>query len=408
MPNFSIALTGLQADTVALNTIGNNLANLNTTAFKSETTSFEDLFYQNIGSSGSSDPLQIGTGTRVAGTTSNFAQGGTTTTQNSTDMELEGTGFFVVQKGTAQSLTRAGNFQLDTQGDLITDNGESVMGYGSTNGVVNTSGSLTALQIPISATQPAQPTGNISLTTTLNSTSPVGASFASPVTIYDSLGESHVATVTYQKQSATQWSYTVALPPGDETGTPVNNTGTITFNSAGVLTNPTTNPVVGFPGLKDGASDLSINFNLLDASGNPTVSQTAAASTTSTSSQDGYASGTYQSFAVNNTGVLTATFSNGNTETVGQVAVATVANVDGLANVGGNDFKATAASGLIQVGQAGVGGRGAIEGDALEASNVDISQEFSNLIIAQRAFEANSKTVTTFDSVSETSINMIR
>jgi flagellar hook protein FlgE len=166
--------------------------------------------------------------------------------------------------------------------------------------------------------------------------------------------------------------------------------------------------VVGFPGLKDGASDLSINFNLLDASGNPTVSQTAAASTTSTSSQDGYASGTYQSFAVNNTGVLTATFSNGNTETVGQVAVATVANVDGLANVGGNDFKATAASGLIQVGQAGVGGRGAIEGDALEASNVDISQEFSNLIIAQRAFEANSKTVTTFDSVSETSINMIR
>jgi flagellar hook protein FlgE len=411
MPNFSIALTGLQADTVALNTIGNNLANLNTTAFKSETTSFEDLFYQNIGSSGSSDPLQIGTGTRVAGTTSNFAQGGTTTTQNSTDMELEGNGFFVVQQGTTQALTRAGNFQLDTQGNLITTNGESVMGYGTTNGVVNSSGSLTPLQIPINATQPAQPTGNISL----NSTSPQGAVFASPVTVYDSLGESHVATVTYTKQAPvagppalTQWSYAVALPAGDETGTPVNNTGTVSFNSAGVLVSPTTNPVMTFPGLADGASSLSINFNLLGASGTPTVSETAAASTTSTSSQDGYASGTYQSFTVGNSGVLTATFSNGNTETVGQVAVATVANVDGLANIGGNDFKATAASGLMQIGQAGVGARGTIEDDALEASNVDISQEFSNLIIAQRAFEANSKTVTTFDSVSETSINMIR
>jgi flagellar hook protein FlgE len=282
------------------------------------------------------------------------------------------------------------------------------MGYGTTNGVVNTSGSLTPLQIPINATQPAQPTGNLSLTTTLNSTSPVGAAFSSPVTIYDSLGASHVASVTYTKQSSTQWSYAVTLPAGDEAGTPVNNTGTITFNSAGVMTSPTTNPVIGFPGLADGASNLSINFNLLSPTGVPTVSQTAAASNTAASVQDGYASGVYQSFAVGNTGILTATFSNGNTETVGQVAVATVANVDGLASTGGNDYVATAASGLLSVGQAGVGGRGAIQGDALEASNVDISQEFSNLIIAQRAFEANSKTVTTFDSISQTSINMIR
>src|SRR5580704_160341 len=116
MPNFSIALTGLQADTVALNTIGNNLSNLNTTAFKSQSTTFSDLFYQNIGSSGSGDALQVGVGTKVSGTATDYTQGSLSTTTNSTDMALSGNGFFLVQSGNEQSLTRAGNFQLDSQG----------------------------------------------------------------------------------------------------------------------------------------------------------------------------------------------------------------------------------------------------------------------------------------------------
>ncbi len=130
MPNFSIALTGLQADTVALNTIGNNLANLNTTAFKSQTTSFEDLFYQNIGTSGASDPLQVGVGTRVSATDSDYTQGSLNTAASSTDMALSGNGFFLVQRDGVQSLTRAGDFQTDNNGNLITVDGESVMGYG--------------------------------------------------------------------------------------------------------------------------------------------------------------------------------------------------------------------------------------------------------------------------------------
>ena len=408
MPNFSIALTGLQADSIALNTIGNNLANLNTTAYKGQTTTFEDLFYQNIGTSGANDALQVGVGTRVSGTQSNFAQGSLTTTSNATDVALNGNGFFLVSRDGAQALTRAGDFQLDASGNLITANGESVLGYAASGGAVNTNGGLTAIQLPVGATQAAQATQNISLQTSLDASAATGAVVSAPIGIYDSLGVSHSATVTYTKTSPTTWDYSVALPAGDATGTPANNTGTLTFDSTGKLVSPAANVAgVTFPGLKDGASDLSFNFNLYSG-GAAQVTQTAGASSTSTSSQDGFAAGSYQSFTVGNDGTLTAAFSNGQTEKVGQIAVATVQNVDGLARSGSNDYATTDASGLISVGTANAGGRGALEGEALEQSNVDISAEFSNLIVAQRAFEANSKTVTTFDTVTQDAISMIR
>ena len=409
MPNFSIALTGLQSDTVALNTIGNNLSNLNTTAFKSQSTTFSDLFYQNIGSSGSGDALQVGVGTKVSGTATDFTQGSLSTTTNSTDMALSGNGFFLVQSGNDQALTRAGNFQLDSEGNLITQDGESVMGYGAQNGVVNLNGGLIALQIPVSANEPAKATQNVSMTTSLDATAATGTQFSSPVKLHDSLGTSQAATVTYTKTSSTTWDYSIALPSGASTGTPVNNTGTLTFDSSGNLQTPAANVSgVSFPGMADGASPLTFNFNLYSATGTPQVTQTAGVSNTSASTQDGFAAGAYQSFSVGIDGTITASFSNGQTATVGQVAVATVANQDGLVRSGGNDFAVTPSSGPILVGAAGVGGRASIEDDSLEQSNVDISAEFSNLIVAQRAFEANSKTVTTFDSVTQDAIGMIR
>jgi flagellar hook protein FlgE len=409
MPNFSIALTGLQADTVALNTIGNNLANLNTTAFKSQSTEFTDLFYQHIGSSGSGDPLQVGVGTRVSDNATNFAQGSLTTTQSSTDMALSGNGFFLVENGNDQALTRSGNFEVNSKGALITQDGESVMGYGVTNGSVNLNGGLIALQLPVGTNEPAQATQNVSLTTSLDASAATGAQFSSPVTLYDSLGTAQAATINYTKTSPTSWSYSIALPSGAATGTPVNNTGTLTFDSSGQLLTPAANVAgVTFPGMADGASDLKFSFNLYGTSGSPIVTQTAGTSNTSATSQDGYAAGTYQSFSVGVNGEITASFSNGQTSTVGQVAVATVEDTNALARVGGNDFVATVASGAISSGAANTGGRGTIEDDALEASNVDISGEFSNLIVAQRAFEANSKTVTTFDSVTQEAIAMVR
>jgi flagellar hook protein FlgE len=411
MGNFSIPLSGLEADSVALNTIGNNLANLNTTAYKGQTTSFEDLFYQQIGESGSGDAIQVGAGTKVSGTSTDFTEGTILpdANANSADMALAGNGFFVVDQGGVQSLTRAGNFQLDSNGDLITQDGQQVMGYAAVNGVVNQNSSLSPITIPVGVNQGAQATQNFSLTTNLNSGATVGTTFSSPVQVFDSLGQSHQVTVNYTKTATNTWSYSVALPAGDATGVPTNNTGTLTFDTSGNLISPTGSVNnITFPGLTDGASDLSFNWNLNGSGGSPTISQLASASTNNGAPQDGFASGVYQSFAVDSTGVITAQFSNGRSSTIGQVAVATVANTAGLTASGNNNFTTTAASGQASVGVAGAGGRGSVDDAALEQSNVNISTEFSNLIVAQRAFEANSKTVTTFDTVSQDVLAMIR
>jgi flagellar hook protein FlgE len=409
MPSFSIALTGLEANSVALNSIGNNLANLNTTAFKEQTTSFADLFYQNIGNTGSNDALQVGLGTRVAGTDSDYSQGSLATTTNSTDMALSGNGFFVVNHDGVQSLTRAGNFQLDNTGNLITTGGESVMGYGATSGVISPGATLTALSVPVGQTEPAQATQNFGLTGNLDASATVGTTFSSSITMYDSLGNSHAATVSFTNAAPNTWNYSIQLPPGDATGVPANNTGTLTFNSSGTLVSPSGNLAgIKFPGLADGASDMSFNWSLYSAGGSPLIGQSVAPSAITTSNQDGFPSGAYQSFTVDSSGVVAAQFSNGQTENVGQVAVASVTNLEGLTLAGGNDYQTTVSSGSASIGVAGTGGRGTIEDDSLEQSNVDISTEFANLIVAQRAFEANSKTVTTFDTVTDETINMIR
>ncbi len=477
MGNFSIPLSGLQADSVALNTIGNNLANLNTTAYKGQTTSFEDLFYQQIGESGSGDAIQTGAGVKVSATTTDFSQGTLSPTAGSNNMALAGDGFFVVQQDGVQSLTRAGNFQLNSSGGLITADGQQVMGYAAVNGVVNQTAGLQPITIPVGANEAAQATQNFSVTANLNSGATTGTTFSSPVQMYDSLGQSHEVTVTYTKTGTNAWSYAIALPSGDATGTPVNNTGTLNFDSSGNLLLPTgttwsagtaapvgttvldsngnlervtsisgtgttaaaaptwsttvgstttdnaganqvvwTNlgPVssigspITFPGLTDGASNMSFNWNLTDSSGNPTIGQLAAASSNNGTFQDGFTSGVYQSFTVDSNGVITAQFSNERTSTIGQMAVATVANTAGLTVTGSNNFATTAASGLATIGVANTGGRGTLDDDELELSNVDISTEFSNLIVAQRAFEANSKTVTTFDTVTQDTLSMIR
>ena len=411
MGNFSIALSGLEADTVALNTIGNNLANLNTTAYKGQTTSFEDLFYQQIGQAGSGDPIQIGAGTKVSGTSSDFSEGTILpdTNTNSSDMALDGNGFFLVAQNGQQSLTRAGNFQVSSSGSLITQDGASVLGYPVVNKVVNTNVNPQAITLPVGSTQGAQATQNISATVNLNSNAPMGTSFTTPVQIFDSLGQSHQATITYAKTGTNTWSYSVSLPAGDASGTPVNNTGTLAFDSNGNLTSPT-GVVSGitFPGMADGASDLTFNWNLNGSGSTPTITQLASANTNGSVNQDGFTSGNYTGFTVDPSGVIQAQFSNGNTQTIGQVAVATVANEQGLVAVGGNNFQTTAASGQAVAGVAGAGGRGTVDDGALEQSNVNISTEFSNLIVAQRAFEANSKTVTTFDTISQDVISMIR
>jgi flagellar hook protein FlgE len=410
MGNFSIALSGLEADSTALNTIGNNLANLNTTAYKGQTTSFEDLFHQQLGENGAGDPIQVGSGTKVGSTSTNFSEGTLLpdANGNSSDLALDGSGFFLVEQNGQQSLTRAGNFTVANNGSLTTQDGQFVLGYPAASGVVNTNTNPQPITLPVGATEGAQATQNISVTANLNSGATVGTAFTTPVTVFDSLGQSHQATITYDKTATNTWSYSIALPAGDATGAPVNNTGTLTFDTSGNLISPTgTISGISFPTLADGASNLTFNWNLNGGGASPLVTQLASANSNGANTQDGFTSGNYTGFTVDPSGVIEAKFSNGNSETIGQVAVANVANVQGLVSVGGNNFQTTGASGQAVAGVAGTGGRGVVDDSTLEQSNVNISTEFSNLIVAQRAFEANSKTITTFDTVSQDVIQLI-
>ena len=438
MASFSIPLTGLEADSTALNTIANDLSNMNTTAFKAETTNFSDLFYQQIGSTGSGNPIQVGAGVKVASNEIAFTQGSINSTGNSTDAALNGNGFFIVGNGVGgYEYTRAGNFtQDDTNGNLVAANGMSVMGYPAPDGVVNTNAPLQAINVPLAGqVQQPQATTTMSMTANLDSATPANTLFPAEVTVYDSLGEPHVATVTFEPGAvANTWTYSVALPAADYSvaggdAAPAAITGTMTFDQNGNLTqvqptgaaNPSNvgtaaadvqsidlnfNPAATNV-LADGAAGLDIQWNLLGTGGTPNISQVYTASAVSGTDANGYKSGTFQQFTINSDGTVSAKYSNGQNQTVGQIALANVTNLQGLQLLGDGDYATTLASGTATVGAAGTGGLATIEDDALEASNVNISSEFSDLIVAQRAFEANAKSVTTFDTVTQDTINMV-
>jgi flagellar hook protein FlgE len=424
MASFSIPLTGLNADSTALNTIANDLSNMNTTAFKSQSTNFADLFYQQIGSTGSGDPIQVGAGVQVASNETDFTQGSISATGNATDVALNGNGFFVIGDGKGgYEFTRAGNFSLTSTGGLVTTSGLNVMGYPAVNGVVNTNAPLTAINIPVGQVQQPQATSTLNITANLDATAATGSTFPAQVTVYDSLGAPHIATVTYTQTGANSWSYSAALPATDfasGVSTPV--TGTMNFdangNLASITTGGATTPVgtaagdissipLSFSSLANGSANLNINWNLLSSSGSPAISQVAASSAVSATTQNGYAPGQYQSFTIGSDGKVTVSYSNGQKQTVGQLALANVTNLQGLKTLGDGDYETTLASGTASIGTSGTAGLGTLQDGALEQSNVNISAEFSNLIVAQRAFEANSKAVTTFDTVTQETINMI-
>ncbi len=427
MASFSIPLTGLEADSTALNTIANDLSNMNTTAFKAATTNFSDLFYQQVGTTGSGDPVQVGAGVKVASNETDFTQGSISSTGNSTDVALDGNGFFVLSNGNGgYEYTRAGDFTLDSDGALVTSNGLNVMGYPAANGVVNTNAALTAVTVPVGQVQQPQATTSFNLTANLDSTTASGTSYPAQITVYDSLGEPQVVTINFTATANPNvWDYSASLPASAYAGAaPAAQTGTMTFDPDGNLfeVQPSTaagEETVGtaaadvqsiglnFNNLADGANNLVINWNLLGAGNTPTISQVDTTSAVSATTQNGYASGQYQSFSIGSDGTVSATYSNGQTQNVGQLALANVTNLQGLNLLGDGDYATTLASGDAVVGTSGTAGLATMEGDSLEASNVNISTEFSDLIVAQRAFEANAKSVTTFDTVTQDTINMV-
>lgn len=508
MASFYIPLTGLESDSTALNTIANDLANLNTTGFKDQTVNFSDLFYQQLGDEGSGNLIQEGSGVGVSSIESQYTQGSIVSTGNSTDVAINGNGFFVLDNGGTDVYSRDGNFNLDLNGNLITQSGQQVMGYPAVDGVVNTNAPLTGINIPVGQVEPPLATSTFGMTANLDANAAVNTSVPGQITMYDSLGVSHVATVTYTKTGTNTWSYSISMPQtlqatsttaagvttlaynfgasgstlatvdpttnlqitgptatgtatitaptvtaGESvatyatalqsavtaagiTGVTVSSTtggqlsvvgtgistagnivqdpvatgttGTLAFDSSGNLINPAADVTgIGFSGLSDGAANMNFTWDILGSGNTATITQTDAASGVSSTTQNGYPSGQYQSFAIAADGTVNATYSNNQTLAVGKLALANVVNLQGLQLMGNGDYATTQASGTASTGVSGAAGLGTFQDSSLEESNVNISAEFSDLIIAQRAFEANSKAVTTFDTIAQETINML-
>jgi len=415
MSSFSIALSGLTADSAALDAVGNNMANLNTTGYKDSTVSFYDLLQQSV----AGGSTQIGGGVSAPQTERIFTQGSIQTTGGNFDAAINGNGFFVVQNPAGNTLyTRAGNFQLDANGDLVTATGQFVQGWSAQNGVVNTSGAIGNITIPSNALQTPSATQNIALSLNLNAAGVSGeasGSFSTTVQAVDSLGVSHTLTFNFTEQSPGTWNYEVDIPgqdlSGGTAGTPsAVATGQLTFDQNGNLTSPTAPATVAISatGLQDGANDMNINWNLAteDGNGSPLVTQYAAASAVSAATQDGIPASQVTQVSIANGGAITAQFSNGNQVVVGQLALASVSNPDSLIAVGQNNYEVGANTATPVVGVPLTGTLGTVEGGALEDSTVDIATEFTNLIVYQNSYEANSKVISTLDQVTQNLLNL--
>lgn len=413
MPSFSIPVSGIEANDEALSVISNNLANMNTVAYKGATPEFSDLLYQQIGSTGAGDPIEVGLGTQVDSTTTDFTQGSVQDTGVPTDVAINGDGFFQVESGGVTLYTRDGDFTLNGQGQLVTQDGSNVMGYSTTNGVINNNGVLSPLSIDLGQTSPPQATQNVEVNMNLDaSATPSTPSFSTNVEMYDSLGTSHILTFTFTNTGSGTWNYKITIPAADVggSGNPVSvKTGTLTFNGSGQLTSPSSNVTgITVSGLADGANALNFNWNLYGSNNNtPIVSQVAGTSEASSTIQDGFPSGSLSSYSIGSDGTIQGSFTNGQTVAIGQVALATFPNSEGLLRVGSNNYMASLASGLPTVGVPGTGGRGTLSGGALEGSNVDIASQFSQLILAQTGYEADAKAFTTFDNVIQQALNLV-
>jgi flagellar hook protein FlgE len=405
MSAFSIPLSGLAAASSALNVIANNLANLNTDGFKDETLSFSSIFNAAQGTSGNGDPVQIGDGVQIGGKVSNFTSGSLNSTGIASNMALQGNGFFVVQGKGQTNYTRSGDFTVNSAGQLCTPQGELVMGYPATNGVVSTASALTPINVSQAGIIPASATSKFQMNTNLNASAAVGDTFSTPISVYDSLGESHVLSVNYTNTAPNSWSYSITLPAADTGGTGAAKqvaSGTLTFDSSGVLTSPTGSVSgISITGLADKAAPMTLNWALADSAGNPIITQQDTASATSNPTQNGYTAGTLSSYSVLPDGTVQGQFSNSQTLAIGQVAVASFANNEGLIPVQNNDFEASFSSGAAVIGQANVAGNGTITGSSVEGSNVDLATEFAHMIVAQQGYQASAKVLTTFDQVSQ-------
>lgn len=411
--SFYSALSGLSANGSALSVIGNNLANLNTIGYKGSSATFQDLFSSAMGSSaiqGNGNPNQIGMGTSIGGISQNFASGSTESTGSVTDMAIQGNGFFALQtQAGTKAYSRAGNFTFDVNSNLVNSTGYNVMGWLRAGTPPSMNTSLTPSTINLSAYQSiaATPSANFAFTTNLDASQLAGATFNSSVQVFDSLGNAHTEQVTYTKAAANTWTLSATVSGAATVtngGTAVPWSGTLAFNADGSLNaaGSTVNTMDLTWPVANGAAAQTLTYDPAN------MTQSATGFQTSASTQDGMAAGTLQGLSVSQKGELIGNFTNGQNIAIAQVAVAMFTNTNGLQKAGNNCWTETLASGAANIAAANQGGRGYVQGNSLELSNVDTATELTQLIISQQGYQANSRVITTSNTLLQDVLNLVR
>lgn len=414
------AISGLRGHQEMMDVIANNIANVNTVGFKASRVNFQDILSQTIngatgpqGGLGSINPAQIGLGMTVAGIDVLQTQGNLQSTGNSTDMAIQGDGFFMESDGTSTVYTRDGAFNIALDGSLANPGtGLKVQGWqADANGKIDMTQPVTNLVIPIGQRTTALATSNVTLSGNLDAGTADGDTVPTTMTVFDSLGVSHSVKVTFTNTGPNTWSWAASADASD-TGisitqtaasagppavAPINN-GTLSFTSGGVFSASTGTLALTFP---DGATATTPKIDL--------SAMTQFSGTSQPSGQaDGFTSGTLTTFSVGDAGLLSGVYSNGQTQVLGQIGLANFQNSAGLLSSGDNNFSATSASGTANIGAAGTGGRGTVTTGALEMSNVDLATQFTGMITAERGFQANSRVITTSDEMLQELVNLKR
>ncbi len=406
--SFSAGLSGLNANSTFLSVIGNNLANINTIGYKSSSVTFQDLVSQTVGGS-NGNPMQVGLGVVTGSISPSFSQGAIENTREATNVAIQGNGFFVVRGQSGNVYTRAGNFTLNSNGKLVTPDGYFVQGYTQINpatGAIVTTGQPTDITVAAGALRASSPTTKFRTVTNLSAVAAAGDSFTTSVQVTDSLGAQHVATLEFTKGATVgEWTYSVTLPAQDM-GTAADvevATGTMAFDASGALATVDgalpADVTITTPAFGNGAAASTMTWDLIDNNNIASMTGFAAPSATSSISADGSTAGSIDSVSVAPDGSIIATLGTGQSMSVAQLALASFNNPRGLSKLGANKFGETQVAGVANVGVAGVGGRGTLIGSALEQSNVDIAQEFTQMILAQRGYQANSKVITVSDEM---------
>lgn len=455
-------VSGLQNHQTRMDVIGNNISNVNTTGFKRGRVNFQDMISQQVGGAakpteelGGVNPKDVGLGMTVATIEQVFTQGNLQSTGVSTDVAIQGNGFFILKDGEESFYTRNGQFGLDRDGTLVNPaNGQRVQGWMAhdLNGeqIVQTAATPTDLVIPVGSKDPAKETSNVLFACNLNKNTPEiqeGASesdiakgtWGTEQKIYDSFGNEHLLSVSFTKVPgvANSWQATVNVDSdnadftqtrvGLGTTDGVQNTFIVNFDNYGQLASVEDSS--GNISNQDGEIVLQTSFTVpganADENGNPyrqtfninlgtigsmknTITQSASKSTTKAYSQDGYTLGYLDNFKIDSTGTITGVYSNGTNRVIGQLALATFSNDRGLEKAGDNTYAETNNSGQANIGESGVGGKGSLLAGALEMSNVDLSEQMTDMIVTQRGFQSNAKTIQTADTLLETVLSLKR